>query len=282
MKQAVRRYCEEGHDIQSAADMREAVLERPVQGVTASVCEVNGKQKSIDATKTPNFSAYHNFEFEPRRIRVRKAYSVGQGKTANYTDTVRLTSIAVRDKHNFFDISVNKRLNSKQSVTVSGASTLFPCPQEGCSSSFQSFESLQRHLNHGQHENKTSQESVYDQLRRDWVARFTTLFPENRPRAKSSESSVTSSSLPMGWALQKPRAGGTRYSSQVKEYLKARFDVGEESGCKADPEQVAIDMRNVRNKDNARLFSREEWLSRNQIQAYFTLLLWEEFRLLSP
>ena len=97
MKQAVRRYCEEGHDIQSAADMREAVLERPVQGVTASVCEVNGKLKSIDLTTTSNFSAYHNFEFEPRRIRVRKAYSVGEGKTVNYTDTVHLTSIAVNN-----------------------------------------------------------------------------------------------------------------------------------------------------------------------------------------
>ena len=256
--------------------MREALLERPVQGVTASVCEVNGKQKSIDVTKIPSFSAYHNFEFGPRGIRVHKAYSVGQGKTVNYTDIVRKpqgpTSIVVRDKQNFFDISVKKRLNSKQSVTVSEASTLFPCPQEGCSSSFQSFESLQCHLNYGQHENKTSQESVYGHLRRDWVAKFTTLLPENRPRAKSGVSSLTSSSLPMGWALQKPRGGGTRYSSQVKEYLKARFDAGEESGCKADPHQVAIDMRNARNKGNARLFSREEWLSRNQIQAYFSRL----------
>ena len=58
----------------------------------------------------------------------------------------------------------------------------------------------------------------------------------------------------------------------MKEYLKARFDAGEESGRKADPHQVAIDMRNARNKDNARLFSREEWLSRNQIQAYFSRL----------
>ena len=113
---------------------------------------------------------------------------------------------------------------------------------------------------------------MYDQLRRDWVARFTTLSPENHPRAKSGISSVTSSSLPMVWALQKPRAGGTRYSSQVKEYLKARFDVGEESGCKADPEQFATDMRNARNKDNVRLFSREEWLLRNQIQVYFSRL----------
>ena len=167
---------------------------------------------------------------------------------------------------------MKKHLNSKQSVTVSEASTLFPCPQEGCSSSFQSFESLQRHLNYGQHENKTSQEAVYDQLRRDWVARLTTLLPENRPRAKSGVLSVTSSSLPMGWALQKPRADGTRYSSHVKEYLKARFNAGEESGGKADPEQVAIGKRNARNKDNVRLFSREEWLSRNQIKARLSRL----------
>ena len=158
-------------------------------------------------------------------------------------------------------------------MTLSGASTLFPCPQEGCSSSFQSFESLQRHLNYGQHESKTSQESVYDQLRRDWVARFTTLLPENRPRAKSGVSSVTFCSLPMGWALQKPRAGGTRCSFQEKEYLKTRFDAREDSGCKADPEQVAINMRNARNKDKARLVSREECrMSRTQIQAYFSRL----------
>ena len=35
-----------------------------------------------------------------------------------------------------------------------------------------------------------------------------------------------------------------------EEYLKARFDAGEESGCKADPEHVTTDMRNARNKDN--------------------------------
>lgn len=58
----------------------------------------------------------------------------------------------------------------------------------------------------------------------------------------------------------------------MKDYLKERFDAREELGCKADPEQVAIHMRNARNKDNGRLFSREEWLSRNQIQAYFSRL----------
>ena len=41
---------------------------------------------------------------------------------------------------------------------------------------------------------------------------------------------------------------------------------------KADPQQVAVDMRNARTEENKRLFSRGEWLSRNQIQSYFSRL----------
>ena len=185
MKQAVRRYCDEGNDIQSARDMRAALLQRPVQGVTASVCEVNDKQKTIDVTKIPHFSAYHNFEFEPQGIHVWKAYSVGQGKTVNYNDIVRAsqgpTSLVVKDGQSFFDMSVKRNLKSKQ-LTRSQTSALFPCPKEGCSLSFTCFDSLQRHLDYGEHENTTSQESVYDQLRRDWVARFSTLVPKNCPK----------------------------------------------------------------------------------------------------
>ena len=76
----------------------------------------------------------------------------------------------------------------------------------------------------------------------------------------------------MGWALQKPRVGGKIYSPHVKDYLKARFDAGEQSGQKADPQQVSMDMRNARTEENKRLFSREEWLTRNQVQSYFSRL----------
>ena len=63
MKLAVRCFCDEGYDIQAARDMREALLERPVKVVTATVCEVNEKQRTIDVFKIIHFSAYHNFEF---------------------------------------------------------------------------------------------------------------------------------------------------------------------------------------------------------------------------
>ena len=36
----------------------------------------------------------------------------------------------------------------------------------------------------------------------------------------------------MGWALQEPGLGGKRHSPHVKDYLKVRFDAGEQSGQK--------------------------------------------------
>ena len=34
---------------------------------------------------------------------------------------------------------------------------------------------------------------------------------------------------------------------------ESRFDAGEESGVKADPQQVAVDMRNARTEENKQL-----------------------------
>ena len=76
----------------------------------------------------------------------------------------------------------------------------------------------------------------------------------------------------MGWALQKPGLGGKRHSPHVKDYLKARFDVGEQSGQKADPQKVSKDMRHAPTEEKKRLFLRKEWLTRNQVQSYFSRL----------
>lgn len=58
----------------------------------------------------------------------------------------------------------------------------------------------------------------------------------------------------------------------MKDYLTAKFNLGERSGLKADPSQVAINMRNARNEDHTRLFRRDEWLSKSQVQGFFSRL----------
>ena len=44
------------------------------------------------------------------------------------------------------------------------------------------------------------------------------------------------------------------------------------AGRKADPHQVALDMRSAKTESNERLFTRNEWLTKNQIQSFFSRL----------
>ena len=73
-----------------------------------------------------------------------------------------------------------------------------------------------------------------------------------------------------GWALQKPRGSGQRFSENVKSYLQGRFNVGVQTGRKCDPGQVSVEMRTAKQHDGTRRFSRAEWLTKVQEQSFFS------------
>ena len=50
------------------------------------------------------------------------------------------------------------------------------------------------------------------------------------------------------------------------------FDQGEQSGLKADPQQVSNDMCKTRDEQNRWLFERDEWLTKSQLQGLFSRL----------
>ena len=70
----------------------------------------------------------------------------------------------------------------------------------------------------------------------------------------------TNSCLSIGWALKKGRTGRVRFSENVRRYLTTKFEMGERTGKKANPEKIARKMNDARNEWNERLFQREEWL----------------------
>ena len=76
----------------------------------------------------------------------------------------------------------------------------------------------------------------------------------------------------MGWALVKPRAGPSKFTDKVKKYLTAKFDLGEQMGHKADPLQVSNNMDKAKDVQNNRLFTTEEWLTKSQVQGFFSCL----------
>ena len=72
-------------------------------------------------------------------------------------------------------------------------------------------------------------------------------------RSSEETADTPPSDLSQGWTLSKPCVS-TRFTLKVKAYLNAKFDLGEKTGLKADPNQVSADMRNARDEENNRCF----------------------------
>lgn len=284
MKSAIRRYCSEGNDVLSAKDMCTALSERPVRGTTACVCSVNETQKTLEVNKVDGFSRYHNFKFELNGIRVWRAYGVGKGKVIPYQDIIVKpqgpTDLVV--DVDFFPVK-ETRFHKATSSDDQQSSGLFFCSEPGCQMVFKKFSELESHLDVGEHRQvRRGSETVYDKLRRDWAEKFLTvdnneetgraLVAHNDEQRDKNEASGSCSDLQLGWALHKPRSQAVRFMDEVKQYLTTKFDLGERTGNKADPGKVAADMRTSRKPDGSRMFERKDWLTKSQVQGFFSRL----------
>ena len=294
MKTCIRRFCDEGHDILTAGDMTSALSERPVKGTSACVCEVDEAKLTLEVNKIDGFSKLHNVQIDEKTIRVWKSYRIGRGKEISFDQLVTKdqgdTCLIVKEE--FFPFHNSRVYQSRDFVAEDSDEgnrhhdldnsdiEIFECSEPGCVKSFQLFSELEAHLDVGDHrvEAERQSETLYDTIRTDWVERFTKTvnITEDEPCEpvfqSESEPAPTMSFVIMGWALTKQQAGSTRFPEKVKNYLTANFDLGEQSGLKADPQQVSNDMRKARDEQNRRLFEREEWLTKNQVQRFFSRL----------
>ena len=152
MKHAIQKYCNEGHNILTASNMREALLERPVCGTTASVNRVDESCITLKINNIQNFSSYHNVVFEDTGIRVWKAYGVGEGKLVPFKDTVLQPQAHTKllQDEPFFQSGNRKMKAEKKSDTGTG---LFECSVAGCGLVYERFGDLELHMEFGRHQN---------------------------------------------------------------------------------------------------------------------------------
>ena len=75
--------------------------------------------------------------------------------------------------------------------------------------------------------------------------------------------------LPQGWALRSSKKS-TWFSEAQQWYLESKFKVGQETGLKLDPVDVAHDRRYARNQQGTKLFTVDEFLTAQQILSYFS------------
>ena len=86
MKSSIRCYCDEGHDINCAANMRTTLFERPVR--IASVCVIDEKKNNLKVNKIDGFSKLHNLTCDDKGLRVWRSYDIGPGKLIPSDDVV--------------------------------------------------------------------------------------------------------------------------------------------------------------------------------------------------
>ena len=252
MKGAIRRYCNEGHDVLTASDMHTALKERPVQGCTASECHVNETKKGIDIKKLQQFSAMHDFSYQQDGLRVWKAFQVGPGKLILWDEIYikhQGATDLITERENFGftpRVTHGSAHDSGDAESSSELGLVLEYPEPACARTFRSVEEIELHLSLGQHA-----ESMYDKLKRGWVEKFSSLTLSEGDSTNVIErqgSEPFQSNLSEGWALHEPKGGAVRFSEKVRQYLTSKFEIGEQSGRKEDPMKVSQDMRKAKGR----------------------------------
>jgi len=153
---------------------------------------------------------------------------------------------------------------------------LFSCPVEGCVSTFQRHCNQERHMHYGKCKFVEERHSLLDKAK--------ILYAEKQQEGSSAQPFIAGSelseqsvqALPRGWALRSTKKAA-RFSAKQKAYLDEKFKIGEQTGFKADPAQVAQDMRHAKHEDGSRRFTVDEFLAPQQIKSYFSRIA-EKFR----
>ena len=159
-----------------------------------------------------------------------------------------------------------KEKESEEAAAERGA---FPCPQDGCTRVFQRISSLERHLSFEKCTTSLERFSLLDlakteyaSLLREGVASMPTLL------LSTSTLATISSTAPEGWASKEPEKP-YRLNEKQKSYLEAKFNLGQETGRKLHPKDIAKEMRRALNSDGKRLFKPMEFLTERQITSFF-------------
>ena len=150
------------------------------------------------------------------------------------------------------------------------ASSLLSCPVDGCIRTYQKYHNLERHLLFGKCKLVSEKYTLLDTAKLAYAEKVQEGLTTQPTLAARTTTEVSSDSpLVQGWALKGTRKA-TRFNENQRQYLNNKFQIGLESGHKADPEKVSRDMRYARRDNGERRFHVEEFLTAQQIQSYFS------------
>lgn len=150
-----------------------------------------------------------------------------------------------------------------------GFNSLFSCPSQGCVCTFQKHSNLEYHILYGKCKLLKERNTLLDHAKLLYVQNLSE-GTSIQPIISGTSTEVQSAeSLPQGWALKQSKKSA-RFNANQKDYRDERFRIGQMTGIKADPLQVANDLRRARAENGERRFTVNEYLTPQQIRSYFS------------
>ena len=292
IKSHMRLYQNAGNDVATGDEMVKAMKSSggvPGVAVKLSQLEVD-EEHELSTMKLTGVSLLFDFCYEEEGLRSWKAYKIGPGKVIPWTKLItpscvdlpslRSTHASPEEDQILFSSIKSKRKNSKASSTENkeckestvsdSKEDLFSCPEEGCIKVYQRFSDLQYHLDCGRHDRIAEQETLLDKAVLNYASKIEQRV-EPLPNMQPVHTLGSTTKLRMGWAL-KISSQRKRFSQRQKDYLLARFKLGESSGKKENAVLVAKGMVKAKDSDGNRLFTAEEFLTSKQIFSFFNRL----------
>ena len=274
MKAHIKRGVNERHDVVTAEDMKAALESHGgIKGCRAAVVEVDTTRERNKDSKIPGISVLNNFQYEELGIRVWKAYDVGPGRLIPYSSL----GVTPQGDTRLGAIKPFSQAPHRGSVGESGRHQfeIYSCQETGCDLTFKAQAEADNHMDTGKHRLEVDCKSTYDRVRRKWAAIVTgvTFAPDVPSTSSQGEDSGSAVSgydpRPLGWAVKVTKRP-TRMTDNVKTFLMRKIEEGARTGNKADPVQVAREMKTLRNEHGELTFKPEEWRTAQQISSLFS------------
>ena len=146
---------------------------------------------------------------------------------------------------------------------------LFSCPVNGCVCTFQKYHNLEHHMSFGKCRLLEERHTLLDKAKLLYHEKLSEGFGGNPFISSTAQSKPATEVIQQGWALKASRKS-KRFSDNQKAYLNDKFQIGMETGLKADPEDVSQDMRHAKMENGERRFTVDEFMTSQQIKSYFS------------
>ncbi|XP_062571575.1 uncharacterized protein LOC134233610 [Saccostrea cucullata] len=275
MRSKIRMFVSSGKNVITPFDLKNAIMDGSgVVGCYCAVVEVDKKKQTMTSHCFKGVSSISNLSFEGEDIIAWYGFNVGIGVKIKREDALKTeqsqTGLIILSD---FEEEPQTQYGSISSQRKENCPQIFHCSVLGCNQHFSSYQHLLEHIELDRHVQEKS--STFDEIRHLWSETcHSNLFMSKQVLQIGTDlhsvedSNSSRKKLPQGWALKKARKFA-RFSVKVKEFLIRVYQEGEKSGRKANPNEVAQQMRSLRHSNGEKFFTSEEWLQPSQINSYF-------------